>query len=148
MIQIDLREIPTKCLHRGFSDKRRNVSPHETIGVLQQPFHLEIIADRHAARVDVDDFRTSVLIWDADLKFSIKTARSSKSGVYGISPVRGPDHHDIIPALHSIQQGEELGNNSSFDLATDVLPLWCNGVKLIDEDDSRGVGGGLVENLA
>ena len=98
--------------------------------------------------MDVDDFRTSVLIWDADLKFSIKTARSSESGVYGISPVGSPDHHDIIPALHSIKQGEELGDNSSFDLATDVFPLWCNGVKLIDKDDSRGVGGGLVENLA
>ena len=46
------------------------------------------------------------------------------------SPVGSPDHHDIIrPCIPSSRV--RLGDNSSFDLATDVFPLWCNGVKLM-----------------
>jgi len=50
--------------------------------------------------------------------------------------------------LQSVHQREELRDHPTLDLAGDLVPLRCDAVQFVDEDDARGVFLGLLEDVS
>src|SRR6266545_2936397 len=103
--------------------------------------------DRHASRVNLQDFFPAHPVRDADLDFPIEAARPTQRGIDRLVPVRRADDDDLAAAREPVHQREELGDDPALDLAGDLLPLRGDGVELVDEQDARRVLLRLLELL-
>ena len=148
LVEVNLREVSAQGLHRRLADQSRDVGADEAVRVIEQPVDVEVVANRHATGVDIDDLFAAVLVGHADLQLTIKAAGSAQSRIDGVTAVGCADHDDVVASLHAIEKSQELGYHPALDLTGDVLALGRDTVELVNEDDRWGVGGGLVENLA
>ena len=147
-LEVDLRQVAPERLHGTLSHQRADVGADEPVTVLERPIHVEVVGDRHAARVDADDLPSTLLVRDADLDLPVEASRSAQRLVDGVSPVGGSDDDDVVASLHAVHQREQLGDDSALDLARDFLPLGSDAVEFIDEDDRRRMLGRLIEDIA
>ena len=148
LVEVNLREVSAQGLHRRLADQSRDVGADEAVRVIEQPVDVEVVANRHATGVDIDDLFAAVLVGHADLQLTIKAAGSAQSRIDGVTAVGCADHDDVVASLHAVEKSQELGYDPALDLTGDVLALGRDTVELVNEDDRWGVGGGLVENLA
>ena len=78
---------------------------------------------------------TAGWVGDADVDFAIEAAEAAECGVDGVGPVGRGHDHDIAARLHSVHQGQELGDNPSFDFSVGLVSLGSDFICLIDKDD-------------
>src|SRR5213592_428010 len=76
------------------------------------------------------------------------SSRPAQGRVEGVRPVRRADDHDLPAGLQSVHERKELRDHPSLDLAGDLVPLRCDAVQFVDEDDARGVFLGLLEDVS
>ena len=82
--------------------------------------------------MDLQDLETAGWVGDVDVDFAIEAAEAAECRVDGVGPVGG---HDIAARLHSVHQGQELGDNPSFDFSVGLVSLGSDFICLIDKDD-------------
>ena len=85
--------------------------------------------------MDAKDLQTSDGIGNADVDLTIETAEPTKGGIDGVGSV-GCSHHDDMGTLfETVHQGEQLRDNTAFDLTVRLLTFGRDGIELVDEDD-------------
>src|SRR5436309_3027146 len=84
LVQVDVGKIAPEGLHRGFASQSCQVRPDETVAHVRKfgqkgvPFLFGAF-DRHAARVNLEDFLAAHAVRDPNLDFTVKTSRPSQS---------------------------------------------------------------------
>ncbi len=83
-----------------------------------------------------------------DLDLAVEPPGSSERRIDRIRPVRCPDH-DHLPAVRDpVHHRQKLRDHTPLDLAVDILPLGCDRIQFIDEDDRRSVVFRIFKDLA
>ena len=115
---------------------------------LGQIGEIDVSAERHAARVDLQDLAPGMLVGDADGDLAVETAGPPQGRIDAVWTV-GRRHHDhVAAALEAVHQGEKLRDDALFDLAFDAFALGRERVDLVEEDDAGRALARVVENLA
>ena len=109
---------------------------------------VDVLREGHAPRVDLEDLQPPVAVGDPDLDLAVEAPRPAQGRVEGVRPVRRADDHDLPAGLQSVHERKELRDHPSLDLAGDLVPLRCDAVQFVDEDDARGVFLGLLEDVS
>src|SRR6267143_5681195 len=113
-----------------------------------QFLQLDVLRERHASRVDLKDLESTVSVRDANLDLPVEPTGPAQRGIERIRAVRCTDHDDLAARLESVHQREQLGDDPTFHLARDLVPLRSDAVQFVDEDDARRVLFGLLEDVA
>ena len=66
--------------------------------------------------MNVDDRASSLLVWEREVKLSIKPTRPSECGVNGVWSVRSSYYNDLATAVHAVHEREQRGNNGGMNL--------------------------------
>ena len=147
LVEVDFGQVPSQRTHGGLANKGGKVSTDKTVGVVEDPAHIEVVGDGHLTGVNVHDFTSALSVGHANLDFTVKAARASQGWVERIAAVGGADDHHVITTLHAVHEGQHLSDHASFNLTRDVLALGADGINFVNEHDGRSVVGRLVENL-
>ena len=62
----------------------------------------------------------------ADLDLTVKAAGASQGWVEGIASVGSADDHHVVTALHTVHEGQHLGDHAALDFTRHVLTLGAN----------------------
>src|SRR5690606_19519683 len=117
--------------------KRTEIGTDEAMRDPGELFELDIVGQRHSARVDVQDLEASVSVRDADDQLPVKATGASERLVDGVRSIRRPDHDQVLSGLESVHQGEKLGHQASLAFTDALASLGCDRIDLVDEDDRR-----------
>ena len=111
---------------------------------------VDILSEGLARGVDLEDGDTSLDVRPVDSDLAIETSRAEEGRVEHVGPVGGGQHDDSGVSLESVHLRQQLVDgllplvvSSSHSGAT--LP--SDGIDLVDEDDARGLGLGLLEQI-
>lgn len=108
---------------------------------------VNVIGQLHVPGVDTEDLKTTNWVWDTNVNLTIKTTKTSKSRIDAVRSISGSNDDDIGTSLHTVHEGEELGDDTAFNFSTGLVTLRSNRVNLIDEDDCRRVLLSLLKGL-
>jgi hypothetical protein len=67
--------------------------------------------------VDSKSFETTGSVGDTNVDFPIETTETTKSGIDRVGSVRSSHNDDVGTSLHSVHEGEELRNDTTFDFS-------------------------------
>ena len=117
------------------------------VGYVRQALEVDILRQRHAARVDLHDLQSTRFVGDADGNFPIEPAGAPQRRIESIGNVGGTDDDDLPPCFEPVHQRKQLRHHSALDLllAAQRRALGGNGIDLVKEDDARA-GAGLLED--
>jgi hypothetical protein len=99
---------------------------------------------------DLKNLDTAGDIWPVNCDLPIKPPRPKKSGVKDIGPVGSSKHNDTAVAGKAIHLGEKLVDGLLPLIVSTTkagTTLSADGINLINEDDARGLGLGLLEEI-
>ena len=152
LVEINLGKVPAQRPHRRFTTERGEVRAHESVALggefLQQALAILLRAlDRHPSRVDLQDLEPTLLGRDSDLDFPVEPTGAAERRVDRLLAVGRRDHDDVPPTGETVHQGEQLGDDPTFDLADDLVAAGGDRIELVDEDHARRVLLGLLELL-
>src|SRR5438034_429615 len=74
-------------------------------------------AERHRARVDLEDLKPGLRVRDADLDLAIEASGSSERGIKNLRDVRGADHNHLTARHEAVHQTQKLRHDALLDLA-------------------------------
>ena len=97
--------------------------------------------------MDLEDLETAIAVRHADLDLAVEPSGTAQRRIERVRAVRCADDDDLPAGLETVHEGEELGDDTSLDLAGDLVPLRRDRVDLVDEDDARRVLFGLLEHV-
>ena len=136
---------------RGLVDQVREIGAGEARRLACERGQLDLLADRLAARVHLEDLLATLAIGAVDDDLAIEATGPEQRGVEDVGPVRGRDHDDVVLQLEPVHLDEELVQR----LLALVVPaaeacaaVPADGVDLVHEDDARRVLLGLLEQVA
>ena len=115
---------------------------------LRQFVEIDLLAQRHPASVDADDFAPSVLIGDADHDLAVEAAGPSQRLVDRVGAIGGGDHDQIGACLQPVHQRQQLRDEPFFRFTGHPVALGSNGIDLVDEHDRGRAAARLLEHLA
>src|SRR5256886_15348591 len=73
---------------------------------------VDVLRERHAPRVNLEDLEPTVPVRDADLDFPVETTGPTQRRVEGVRAIRRTDHDDLAASLESIHEREQLDRKS------------------------------------
>ena len=114
-LKVDFWEVAAKGLHRGLAHQGAKVGADETVGVVHDPSHVEVVRDGHLTGVDFHDFPAAFAVGHADLDFAVETTGPAEGGVEGVLTVGGADDDDVFSALHAVHEGQHLRHDAALD---------------------------------
>ena len=149
-LEVDVGEDVPDAGHRGLLGQRLEVRADEPVGEVGHAFEIDILRERHAARVDLEDLEPSLAVGDRHGDLAVEAPRAAQGRVQGVGDVRGPDDDDLSARLEPVHQRQQLSHDPALHLllAPHVLALRGDGVDLVDEDDGGGAALGLLEDVA
>ncbi len=136
---------------RGLVDDVGQVSAGHADGPLGQPVQVGVGRDRLTRRVHLEHGATAGQIGVGDRDLAIEAAGPQQRRVEDVGPVGGRDQDDalaVAEAVHLDQQLVERLLALVVAAAHAGATLAANSVDLVDEDDARAVGLGLLEHVA
>ena len=104
LLQIDLRQDTTQRIHGRFPAYGSDVCTHETVGLFGIVLQYNILVQRHAACVDLEDLHPSVHIRNSEFDLPVESARPAQGHVQSLGTVSGPDYYYILPLFQSIHE--------------------------------------------
>jgi len=108
---------------------------------------VDVVGHRHLARVDVENLSPTSFVRNADLDLTVEPPAAPERLVDGVDAVGGADDDDAAPVFESVHQGQQLGDDAVLHVGV-LVACARDGVYLVDEEDGRRVGLGLLEGLA
>jgi hypothetical protein len=102
----DLGAIVADGEHPGLRADRLDVRTGGRVGLLGEDVELDIVGDVHAARVDLEDEFTTLLVGLGHLDEAVEPARAKDGGVQHVEAVRGRDDGYLTAVLEAIHLGE------------------------------------------
>ncbi len=111
---------------------------------------VDVRGDRLALLVDLEDLQTALHVRTVDRDLPVEAARAQQRRVEDVGPVRGGDQDDAALHVEAVHLDEQLvqGLLALVVAAAEArTAVPADGVDLVDEDDRRGVGLGLLEQV-
>ena len=114
---------------------------------LRQQRQVDVLAERLALRVHVEDLQAAVLGRGADVDVAREAAGAQQRRVERVEAVGGGDHEQPLVAAEAVHLDQELveglvGLAVAAAFAAAAAALGADGVDLVDEDDRRACPGG------
>ena len=112
---------------------------------------VDVLGDRLALGVHLEDLVPALQVRAVDGDLAVEAARAQQRRVEDVGPVGGRDQDDAaldVEAVHLDQQLVEGLLALVVAAAEAGAAVPADGVDLVDEDDRRGVGLGLLEQVA
>ncbi len=132
-------------------DEVGQVGAGEPGGLARQLIGVDLLRQRLAARVDVEDLRPPLAVGAVDDDLAIEAPRAQQRRVENVGTVGGGDQDDVVfhlKAVHLDQQLVERLLALVVAAAEAGAAVASDGVDLVHEDDARGVLLGLLEEVA
>ena len=143
-----MRHDPADRLERRLARQRGDVGADEAVGAAREIVEIDVGRERHAARVDPEDFAAAGLVGHADHDLAVEAAGPAERLVDRFGPVGRGDDDDVLPRLQAVEQRQQLRDEALLRLAGHLAALGRDRIDLVDEDDRRRGLGGLLEHLA
>lgn len=148
LVEIDEVHLLTDLLHGGLGAESSHIGTDVTMGLGSNLLQVDVVTKLHVLGVDLENLETAGRVGDANVDLAIETAETTQSRVDRVGTVGGSHDDDVGAGLHTVHEGEELGDDTALDLTVGLLTLGGDGVDFINEDDGGGVLLGLLEGLA
>ena len=146
-LQVHVGYDTPECGHGGLLGQCGQVGSRVSVGLVGEPFQVDILRQRHSAGVDLQDLETSVPVGDTDLDLPVEPSGSPQGLVDGVGSVGGTDDHDLSPGVQTVHEAQELCDDTPLLLTVHLVTLGRDRVYLIDEDDAGCVLLCLLEDL-
>ena len=146
--EIDLGHDPSQADHGGLAAQGLQVGADEAVGNLGHAGPIDVAGQRHPAAVDFQNLQPADAVRNRNRDFAVKPAGPAQCRVEHIGQVGGGDHDDVLAAVKSVHQGQQLGDDALFDVAYGMLALGRDGVDLVEKDDTGACAVASLENLA
>src|SRR5881397_2411037 len=76
-LKVDVGQDPSEGPHRGLFRKGREIRADVPVGEAREFLEVDVFRERHAPRVDLEDFEPAVSVRDANLDLAVEPARSA-----------------------------------------------------------------------
>ena len=120
-------------------------------GLAGEVVELDVLAQRLAARVDLEDLAAAAAVGAVDGDLAVEAAGTQQGGIEDVGPVGGRDHDDVVLGLEAVHLDEELVERLLALVVTAAhagAAVAADGVDLVHEDDAGRVLLGLLEEVA
>ena len=136
---------------RRLVDDVREVGAGESGRLRREDVEVELLAERLALRVDLEDVAAALAVGPVDDDLAVEAARAQQRRVEDVGAVRRRDQDHVVLLLEAVHLDEELVQRL---LALVVAAahagaaVAADGVDLVDEDDARARLLRLLEQVA
>src|SRR4051794_286950 len=136
---------------RGLVDEVRQVGAGEARRLPGERVDVDLLGQRLAARVDLEDLRAALAVRAVDDDLAVEAARAQQRRVEDVRTVGGGDQDDVVLHLEAVHLDEQLVERllalvvTAAEAGAAVAP---DGVDLVHEDDAGRVLLGLLEEVA
>ena len=127
----------------------REVGAGETGGLARDGVEVDVVRERLAARVDLEDLLAAGEVGRRDEQLPVEAARAEQRGVEVLDAVRRGHDDDLVGRGEAVELDEQLVQRLVL-LAVEAVAgaRGADGVELVDEDDRRRVLARGGEELA
>ena len=132
---------------RGLVDQVADVGAGQADGAGGEPLQVDVVGQRHVARVDLEDGQPALVGGPIDRDVAVEAAGAQQGRIEHVGPVRGGHDDDRLGLGEAVHFAEDLVERLlAFVVAAAhagaAMP--ADGVDLVDEEDAGGVflGGG------
>src|SRR4051794_17740114 len=135
----------------GLVDEVAQVGAGEAGGLAGERVDVDLLGQRLAARVDLEDLRAPLAVGTVHDDLAVEAARAQQRGVEDVGTVGGGDQDDVVLHLEAVHLDEQLVERllalvvTAAEAGAAVAP---DGVDLVHEDDAGAVLFGLLEEVA
>src|SRR5581483_1207223 len=134
---------------RGVLHEGLDLRAGEALRVPGQRLQAHVVAQRPAARVDVEDLQARLLLGHAHLHDAVEAAGPQEGGVQQVGAVRRREHRHAVQRLDAVHLVEEAAHDALRDLAVRAAAArGDDAVDLVEEEDRGRRLAGLAEHLA
>src|SRR3954468_150907 len=147
----DLALAVARAQQGGLVDEVRQVGAGEAGGLAGQGVDVDLLGQRLAARVDLEDLGAALAVGAVDDDLAVEAARAQERGIEDVGAVGGGDEDDVVLHLEAVHLDEQLVERllalvvPAAEAGAAVAP---HGVDLVHEDDAGRVLLGLLEEVA
>ena len=154
LFELDLRDLLLARAggeQRGLVDEVREVGAGEAGRLARERVDVDVLGQRLAARVDLEDLRAALAVRTVDGDLAVEAARAQEGGIEDVGPVGGRDHDDVVLGLEAVHLHQELVERLLTLVVTAAeagAAMAADRVDLVHEDDAGAVLLGLLEEVA
>mmetsp|Transcript_19192 Transcript_19192/g.28945 ORF Transcript_19192/g.28945 Transcript_19192/m.28945 type:complete len:226 (-) Transcript_19192:819-1496(-) len=138
----------TNTLHCCLCTECSNISSNKTMCFTCHSFWINVLIKFHITSVNAEDFQTSILVWNSNIDFPIKTTETTKSGVNCVGTIGSTNHNNTCTLLKTVHQSQHLTNNSTFHFTIGLFTFWSNRIDFVNENDCWSIFLGFFKSLA
>ena len=109
---------------------------------------VDIDAERHRARVNLEDLQPCLGVRDADLDLAIEASRSSERRIQNFGNVRRAHDDDLPAGDEAVHKAQELRDHALLDFAWNLGTLRRHCIYFVDEENRRRAARRFLEYLA
>eukprot|EP00962_Isochrysis_galbana_P021853 scaffold6456_cov98-Isochrysis_galbana.AAC.4 len=146
-VHVDQPGLLAHALHGRLGHELGQVGARVAVRVFGQLLQVGIGRHAHFLGLGLQDGQTAGRVRRGEGKFPVETAEAAEGGIDVGRARRGGQHDDALVGLHAVQQGQKLRHNTLLQLALRLVALGRQRVQLVNEDDGRRVGLGLLKHL-
>ena len=135
VLQIEARHEAAHRLDRGFAGQRRHIRADKAVCHAGQFGQVDLVAQRHPARVDAQYLAPPALVRHAHHDFAVETPRTPQRLVNRFRPVGGRNHDQIGARFQPVHQRQQLRDEALFRLPCHLPPFRRDRIDFVDEQD-------------
>ena len=135
---------------RGLVDQVREVGAGEAGRLAGQRVDVDLLGQRLAARVDLEDLRAALAVGAVDDDLAVEAAGAQQRRVEDVGAVGGGDEDDVVLHLEAVHLDQQLVERLLALVVTAAqagAAMAADGVDLVHEDDAGRVLLGLLEQV-
>mmetsp|Transcript_22528 Transcript_22528/g.72949 ORF Transcript_22528/g.72949 Transcript_22528/m.72949 type:complete len:408 (-) Transcript_22528:387-1610(-) len=136
----DLHAPLSEGQHTGLGAHGLDVGAAELVLGNDEFLQVDVVRERHLARVDLEDPSLGLLVRQWELDLPVDTPGTDHGRVQRIDAVGGHDDLDfaaVVETVELIQQFKHRTLNLLLTTARGVVPLGCHSIDFVDENDRR-----------
>ena len=154
LLELDLGDLALAVAggeQRRLVDEVGEVGAGEAGRLAGERVDVDLLGQRLAARVDLEDLRAALAVGAVDDDLAVEAARAQQRGVEDVRAVGGGDEDDVVLHLEAVHLDEQLVERLLALVVTAAhagAAVAADGVDLVHEDDAGRVLLGLLEEVA
>jgi hypothetical protein len=110
LFSFDINDIHflSDALKSRLSTQCSHISTNKAMSILGYCLQIDILSKFHIFCVDSKNLKSTDLVRNSDVDLSIKTTKSSKSGINSIWPVSSGNNNNMSSTLQTVHKGKHL----------------------------------------
>ena len=142
------REKPPQRDHADFLAERLEIGADEALRAPGDLAQIDVLGERHRARVNLQDLQPRLRVRHADLDLAIEAARPPQRRIEDLGDVGRADDDHLPARDEAVHQAEQLRDDALLDFADHLRALRRDGVDLVDEEDRGRAPRRFLEHFA